>query len=168
MGKTSIEWAEWTWNPTTGCTRVTEGCDHCYAFQLHDMRHEAYKRYNGVAPKTGNSMPAQYAKPFSEMQLLPQRLELPLKNRRPKRYFVDSMSDLFHSQIPDAYLLQVFDVMRRAHWHTFQVLTKRVGRLRRLGTQLDWPPNVWMGVSIEQDALTPRADALRAIRPAVR
>jgi hypothetical protein len=83
-------------------------------------------------------------------------------------FFVNSMADLFHSDVPDAYIEQVFFVMTRAHWHTFQILTKRVGRLRRLGQRLSWPANVWMGTSIENDKLTPRADALQTVPAAIR
>src|SRR5450432_593075 len=167
-GKTPIEWATSTWNPLTGCTRVTTGCDHCYAYALHDMRHDAYTRYQGIYPKNGKPMPAQYAHPFSTMQLLPQRLEDPLHIKTPQRFFVNSMGDLFHSQVPEDAIRQVFDVMRRADWHIFQVLTKRTNRLKHLGPHLDWPPNVWMGVSIENDALTVRADALRVVPASVR
>jgi protein gp37 len=167
-GKSPIEWTMATWNPSTGCTRVTAGCDHCYAFALHDMRHVAYLKHNGVYPKTGKPMPKQYARPFAEMQLLPDRLDWPLHQKQPLRIFVDSMSDLFHSQIPDDYIRQVFEVMRAAHWHTFQVLTKRAGRLRRLGPNLAWTPNIWMGVSVENDLVTPRVDALRAVPASVR
>jgi protein gp37 len=95
-------------------------------------------------------------------------LDLPLRWRTPARIFVNSMSDLFHSQVPDAFLARVFAVMREASWHTFQILTKRPGRLRRLASVLDWPPNVWMGVSIESDRFVARADALRAVPAAVR
>ncbi len=166
-GLSAIEWTTRTWNPLTGCTRVTEGCRNCYAFTLHDMRHEVYTRTGGVLPG-GKRLPVQYARPFSDVQLLPERLEQPLHMRQPTTFFVNSMSDLFHSAVPDAYIVQVFDVMRRAFWHTFQVLTKRAGRLRRLGPLLSWPPNVWMGVSIELDSLTPRADALRVVPATVR
>lgn len=159
-GNTSIAWTDKSWNPVTGCTRVTSGCQNCYAFALHDMRHAAYN--------AGHAMPVQYHKPFSEIQLLPQRLEDPLHIKKPQRFFVNSMSDLFHSQVPDEYIRACLDVMRRADWHIFQILTKRVGRLRRLGPQLNWPANVWMGVSIETDDLTPRADALREVPVAVR
>ncbi len=142
--KTSvIEWTNWTWNPLTGCTRVTDGCEHCYAFTLHDSRHAIYAANNGHWTPNGKPMPKQYARPFSELQLLPERLEQPLQIKEPSLVFVNSMSDLFHSQVPDSYIFQVIEVMRRAHWHTFQVLTKRAGRLRRLGKQIDWPPNVW-------------------------
>lgn len=167
MGKTSIRWTEQTWNPLSGCTRVTSGCQKCYAFALHDMRHEVYKRDGGIYPN-GKPMPKQYAKPFSEIQLLPERLEQPLHVKTPTRFFVNSMSDLFHSDVPEDFIFQVFDTMKRAHWHTFQVLTKRTGRLRRLGQRIQWPDNVWMGVSIELDNLTPRADALRDVPVAIR
>ncbi len=167
-GKSAIEWTNATWNPLTGCTRVTPGCDHCYAFALHDLRHRAYIQHAGTYPKNGKSMPTQYAKPFSEIQLLPERLEDPLHIKQPQRFFVNSMSDLFHSQVPDSYILACFDVMRKANWHVFQVLTKRAGRLRRMAQQIDWPPNVWLGVSIELDQLMPRIDALRTVPAAVR
>jgi protein gp37 len=166
-GITSIEWTDRSWNPITGCTRVTSGCDNCYAFALHDRRHEVFQRDNGVYPN-GKPMPKQYAKPFSEIQLLPQRLEDPLKWQKSSKIFVNSMSDLFHSNVPEEYIRQVFDTMERAFWHTFQILTKRPGRLRRLGPQLNWPENVWMGVSIETDDLTPRANALREVPAAIK
>lgn len=159
-GTTAIQWTERSWNPLTGCTRVTSGCDACYAFALHDMRYRAHL--------DGKQVPVQYHKSFSEIQLLPSRLDDPLHIKKPSKFFVNSMSDLFHSDVPDDYIFQVFDTMRRAHWHTFQVLTKRAGRLRRLGQRIDWPTNVWMGVSIELDNLTPRADALREVPAAVR
>lgn len=167
-GKSAIQWTNMSWNPVTGCTRVTNGCDHCYAFALHDMRYTAYEKHQGVYPKTGKPMPKQYAKPFSEVQLIPERLEDPLRIKAPQRFFVNSMSDLFHSNVPDEYIFRVFEVMRKAHWHVFQILTKRPGRLRLLGPQLDWPPNVWMGVSIEDDRFIKRADALRSVPAAIR
>src|SRR5437764_9062505 len=128
----AIEWTNMTWNPLAGCTRVTAGCDHCYAFALHDSRHAIYQRNSGRWSPGGSPMPAQYARPFSEIQLLPERLREPLREKKPKMIFVNSMSDLFHSQVPEDYIREVFAVMRRAHWHTFQVLTKRAGRLRYL------------------------------------
>lgn len=167
-GKSAISWTERSWNPVTGCTRVSDGCGHCYAFALHDRRHEAFEKYQGIYPRTGRPMPRQYARPFSEVQLLPERLDDPLHIRTPQRFFVNSMSDLFHSQVPEDYIRQVFEVMERASWHTFQILTKRVGRLRRIAPRLIWPLNVWMGVSIENDLLTVRADVLRTIPAAIR
>lgn len=167
-GRSPIEWTSDTWNPTGGCTRVTAGCDNCYAFTLHDRRHAAYGKHQGVYPKTGKPMPKQYARPFSEVQLFPERLEWPLHQKQSKKIFVDSMSDLFHHAIPDDYIRQVFEVMRQADWHIFQILTKRVGRLRRLGPHLQWPENVWIGTSIENDLVTPRANALREVPAYVR
>jgi protein gp37 len=146
---------------------VTKGCEHCYAFALHDQRHTFYVANNGLYPN-GKAMPPQYAKPFSQIQLLPQRLEDPLHVKTPQRFFVNSMSDLFHSDVPDEYIRQVFAVMKQADWHIFQVLTKRPGRLRRMALQLEWPVNVWIGVSIENDLVTPRANALREVPASVR
>lgn len=167
-GKSPIEWTSATWNPTSGCTRVTTGCDHCYAFALHDMRHDAYQAHGGIYPKNGRPMPIQYARPFSEVQLLPDRLAWPLHQLQPQRIFVNSMSDLFHHDVPDDYIFQIFVTMKVAHWHTFQILTKRPGRLRRLGPQLEWSTNIWIGTSIEHDQVVRRADALRDIPAAVR
>ncbi len=162
-GRSSIAWTHATWNPVVGCTRVTNGCKNCYAFALHDRRHTIYQANGGCWSPDGRIMPAQYAKPFSELQLLPERLAWPLTEKKPQRIFVNSMSDLFHSQVPDAFILQVFEVMNRADWHTFQILTKRPGRLRKLAGKLPWSRNIGIGVSIERDELTPRADALRSI-----
>lgn len=155
---TGISWTDRTWNPVAGCTRVSPGCDHCYAFQLHDQRHIAWKR--GRWPKA----PAQYHRPFSDVQLLPDRLGDPLHWRRPSRVFVNSMSDLFHPSVPDLFILEVWITMAMAQEHTFQVLTKRPERMRELlghnflPAMKDrgvfapkfWPlPNVWVGTSVE-------------------
>lgn len=161
-GKSAIEWTDLTWNPTTGCTRVTAGCDHCFAFTLHDMPHEVYQRTGGVLPN-GKPMPKQYSLPFSTIQLLPERLEQPLHIRKPHKIFVDSMSDLFHSQVPEEYIRRVFEVMRQASWHSFQILTKRPARLARLAPALPWSENIWVGTSVELDQLTPRIDLLRPV-----
>ena len=111
----------------------------------------------------GQIMPAQYARPFSEIQVLPDRLIWPLRQKKPLRIFVNSVSDLFHSQIADEHIFAAFEVMRQAYWHTFQILTKRPGRLRKMASQLTWSRNIGIGVSIERDELTPRADALRPL-----
>lgn len=155
-GTSSIQWTDATWNPVVGCARVSAGCDHCYAFQLHDQRHVAWKR--GRWP----SAPAQYHQPFSRVQLMFGRLEDPLRWRTPRRVFVNSMSDLFHPGVPDEFIEQVFDVMELAHWHTFQVLTKRPERMRAFLTDYyahclreKYPKpwrNVWLGVSVEDQA----------------
>ena len=162
-GMSSIEWTNATWNFTIGCTRVTAGCDHCYAYELHDRRYAIYQANAGRWSPDGRTMPLQYARPFSEIQVLPERLNWPLSQKKPLRIFVNSMSDLFHSQIADEHIYAAFEVMHQAHWHTFQILTKRPGRLRRLGPQLTWARNIGIGVSIELDELTPRADVLRPL-----
>ena len=167
-GKSSIEWTNLTWNPLTGCTRVSEGCRDCYAFALHDRRHALYMQNNGMWRPNGTAMPAQYAQPFDVIQLLPDRLEQPIHIKKPQKIFVNSMSDLFHSKVPDEYIVRVFEVMNRAHWHTFQVLTKRPGRLRRMIPLLPWASNICIGVSIESDLFTPRANAVRPIPLAIR
>jgi len=144
--QSSIEWTEATWNPVTGCDKVSPGCAHCYAERMaHRLQ----------AMGTPN-----YANGFA-VTLQPQMLEAPLKWRRPRRIFVNSMSDLFHERVPTDYITRVFEVMRRAHWHEFQILTKRSERLRELDDQIDWPSNVWMGVSVENARFVHRIDHLR-------
>lgn len=141
-----IEWTEATWNPVTGCTKVSPGCKHCYAERM-SRRLKAMGQPN-------------YANGFS-LTLQPHMLELPLRWRKPQRIFVNSMSDLFHEEVPLEYIQQVFDVMKQAHWHEFQVLTKRAERLAELHSELSWSPNVWMGVSVENSKYTIRIDHLR-------
>jgi protein gp37 len=144
--KSPIEWTEATWNPVTGCTKISPGCVNCYAERLA-TRLQAM----------GN---ANYAKGF-ELALQPQALELPLRWKSPRVIFVNSMSDLFHKDVPAEYIRKVFAVMRCAEQHTFQVLTKRSDRLVKLSRTLDWPPNVWMGVSVENEDYVFRIDHLR-------
>lgn len=141
-----IEWTEATWNPVTGCTKVSAGCKHCYAERLAE-RLQAMGQRN-------------YRNGF-EVTLQPHMLELPLSWKRPRTIFVNSMSDLFHELVPFDYIERVFDVMRRAHWHRFQVLTKRSERLLELDAKLSWPDNVWMGVSVENSRSSSRIDDLR-------
>ena len=144
--KSSIEWTEATWNPVTGCTKVSPGCKHCYAERM-TARLQAMGQAN-------------YANGF-ELTLQPHMLELPLRWKKPQTIFVNSMSDLFHTGVPLAYMREVFDVMARAHWHRFQVLTKRAERLEELSPLLSWASNVWMGVSVENAGYTNRIDRLR-------
>jgi protein gp37 len=144
--KSPIEWTEATWNPVTGCTKISPGCVNCYAERLA-TRLQAM----------GN---ANYANGF-ELTLQPQALELPLRWKSPRIIFVNSMSDLFHKDVPTEYIRKVFAVMRRAEQHTFQVLTKRSDRLLKLSQALDWAPNVWMGVSVESEEYVFRIDHLR-------
>jgi len=141
-----IEWTEATWNPVTGCSKVSPGCAHCYAETFAE-------RWRGL--------PGHPYEQGFDLRLWPERLEIPLRWRRPRTIFVNSMSDLFHEAIPTAYIVEIFEVMQRADWHTFQVLTKRPERLEALADDLPWPPNVWMGVSIENRRFVDRADHLR-------
>src|SRR5713226_100052 len=139
--KSSIEWTDASWNPVTGCTQVSPGCDHCYALTFAE-------RFRGV--------PNHPYKQGFDLKLWPNRLELPLTWRKPKRIFVNSMSDLFHKDVPDEFIVRVFETMARAHWHEFQVLTKRADRLAEFGKQLQWNPNIWAGVSVEDERVIDR------------
>jgi protein gp37 len=141
-----IEWTESTWNPVTGCTKVSPGCKHCYAERMA-ARLQAMGQEN-------------YRDGF-KLTLQPHMLELPLRWKKPQTIFVNSMSDLFHERVPYEYIERVFDVMRRASQHRFQVLTKRADRLAELDRLLTWAPNIWMGVSVESDKYRHRVDALR-------
>jgi protein gp37 len=163
-GKSAIGWTDLTWNPLAGCTRVSRGCDRCYAFTLHDMRHKLSVENNGVYPKSGRAIPKQYALPFDTIQILPERIEDPLHIKKPQKIFVNSMSDLFHSQVPEKVIQQIFQTMIKAHWHSFQILTKRPARLARLAPTLPWPSNIFIGTSVELDQLTPRIDLLRKVQ----
>src|SRR5262249_49423923 len=158
------EWTEKTWNPVVGCTRCSQGCKNCYAFALHDMRHAAYQ--------AGKRLPLQYAKPFTEIQLMEDRLIYPLTWRTPRMVFVNSMSDLFHEDLTDDFIEKVFAVMAITGQHSYQVLTKRAQRMldymnspSRIGLihaaqpllsgrmPCSLPlPNVWLGVSVEDQA----------------
>src|SRR5262245_4085063 len=140
-----IEWTESTWNPVTGCNKISPGCKYCYAERMAE-RLQAMGQAN-------------YKDGF-ELTLQPKMLELPLQWKKPQTIFVNSMSDLFHKDVPLEYIQRVFDVMRRAHWHRFQVLTKRADRLAELSPQIDWPRNVWMGVSVENADYVHRIDNL--------
>ena len=151
--RSAIEWTEATWNPVTGCTKVSPGCAHCYAETFAE-------RFRGV---TGHP----YERGF-DLQLRPERLEQPLSWRQSRMIFVNSMSDLFHEDVAEDYIREVFKVMRKAHWHTFQVLTKRAGRLAELAPKLSWPQNVWMGVSVENERYLSRIEHLRLVPAAVR
>jgi len=148
-----IEWTESTWNPVTGCSKISPGCKHCYAERMAErlqaMGQDNYR--NGFA-----------------LTLQPHMLELPLRWKKPQMIFVNSMSDLFHRDVPLEYIQRVFDVMRRASLHRFQVLTKRSERLVDLDAQLEWAPNIWMGVSVETDEYKSRIDDLRATGAALK
>jgi protein gp37 len=143
---TAIEWTETTWNPLTGCTKISPGCKHCYAERM-SLRLRAMGQAN-------------YANGF-RLTLHEHMLEVPLRWKKPRVVFVNSMSDLFHEDAPEEFIFRVFDVMRRASWHVFQVLTKRSDRLLQLSPKIAWPDNVWMGVSVERADYRFRIDDLR-------
>lgn len=148
-----IEWTEATWNPVTGCTKVSAGCKNCYAERLA-LRLQAM----------GN---ARYRNGF-KVTLHEDLIDLPKRWREPRLIFVNSMSDLFHEQVPLEFVQSVFATMDECPKHTFQILTKRSSRLRKLASQLDWPPNVWIGVSVEDSRVLSRIDDLRMVPAAVR
>lgn len=154
MAESSIEWTEHTWNPVTGCTKVSPGCKHCYAETMA-------RRLQAMGA-------AGYEQGF-KLALHPQRLQQPLLRKAPTTYFVNSMSDLFHEDVPDAYIEQVLDVCDRTPRHTYQVLTKRAERLPAFFSTRRVPTNVWLGVSVEDRRYgVPRIDQLRQVKAAVR
>jgi protein gp37 len=149
----SIEWTEATWNPTTGCTKISPGCAHCYAermaIRLRAMGQERYR--DGF-----------------ELTLQDDIVELPLRWKKPRVIFVNSMSDLFHNDVPPDFIQRCFSVMQQADQHVFQVLTKRPERAADLADQLPWSENVWMGTSVESDRYTERINILRQVPAAIR
>lgn len=146
MSTSKIEWTDSTWNPLTGCTKISEGCEHCYAERMAKrlcaMRNPNY--VNGF-----------------HISLHPEILELPLKWKTPQMIFVNSMSDLFHEQVPDSFIFEIFSVMGKADWHIFQVLTKRALRLEKMSDKLPWRENNWMGVTVESNSHQDRIENLR-------
>ncbi|MFC9282771.1 DUF5131 family protein [Streptomyces collinus] len=160
--RSAIEWTEATWNPTTGCDRVSPGCDNCYAMtlakRLKAMGQAKYQ--NDGDPRTSG--------PGFDLTVHPDALRIPYGWRSPRTVFVNSMSDLFHARVPLDFVRQVFQVMADTPQHTYQVLTKRARRLRQVADKLEWPPNVWMGVSVESTKELARVDDLRRVPAAVR
>jgi protein gp37 len=146
--KSKIEWTESTWNPVSGCTKISSGCENCYAERMA-------KRLQAMGTRG-------YENGF-EVTLHPHTLDKPLKMKKPQMIFVNSMSDIFHKNIPDEYIFKIFEVMNKAHWHTFQVLTKRPERLEQLAHKLKWSDNIWMGVTAESNDVVDRVDYLRNI-----
>ncbi|MEB3294018.1 MAG: phage Gp37/Gp68 family protein [Synechococcales bacterium] len=146
---TGIEWTDKTWNPTTGCNKVSPGCRYCYAEALTER------------------FPKNFPQGF-KLTLYPERLDQPRKWRTPSRIFVNSMSDLFHQDVPLEYLQEVFTVMRETPWHVYQILTKRAQNLAELAPKLVWSENIWVGVSVESQEYTHRIDALRQVPATVR
>lgn len=153
MATTTIEWTEATWNPVTGCSKISAGCLNCYAERM------AHRLKAMGQPKYKNGF---------EVTLHPRALSQPLSWRKPSMIFVNSMSDLFHESIPDEFILKVFQIMAEAHIHTFQVLTKRAERLAALDKTINWSDNVWMGVTIEGEAYRDRLVPLKSCGAAVK
>lgn len=146
VASTGIEWTESTWNPVTGCTQISPGCGHCYAKTFAE-------RWRGI--------PGHPYEQGFDLRLWPDRLTQPETWKKPRMIFVNSMSDLFHDEVPDSFIESVFDVIERTPRHTFQILTKRPERMVNLAPELPWPNNLWMGVSIENRRFVDRASALR-------
>lgn len=161
--KTAIEWTQAVWNPMTGCTKISAGCDHCYAHTVAQRRtRDLYLRRLPV-----KDTPLTRADPFAP-RFWEDRLLVPLQWKEPRRIFVNSMSDVFHAHFTREMILQVFQVMELAGWHQFQVLTKRPERALRLAAELPWPDNVWLGVSVEDERVLHRVATLRQIPAQVR
>ena len=153
MRNSKIEWTESTWNPVTGCSKVSPGCKHCYAermaLRLQAMGQPNYR--DGFKVSTHEHV-----------------LEFPLSWKKPSVIFVNSMSDLFHEDVPLDFISRVFEVMNAANWHQFQVLTKRAERMKELASDLCWSENIWMGVSVENGDYVSRVDALRSVPASIR
>jgi len=149
----SIEWTDATWNPITGCTKISPGCANCYAETFAE-------RFRGVPNHP-------YEQGF-DLKLWPNRLALPAQWKKAKRIFVNSMSDLFHKDVPEEYIFKVFDVMNEVSLHQYQVLTKRAERLAEMSDRLKWGNNIWMGVSVESADYVSRIDCLRQTKAAVK
>jgi protein gp37 len=151
--RSNIEWTEMTWNPVTGCTKVSPGCANCYAERMA-------KRLKAMGA-------ARYADGFA-VRMHEDALEAPLHWKAPRKIFVNSMSDLFHKDVPLAFIQRVFEVMNRCPQHQFQILTKRAARLAQVASQLQWTPNIWMGVSVEDQKRAQRAKLLAQVPACVR
>lgn len=158
---TGIEWTDATWNPMTGCTQISAGCDHCYALTIAMTK----TRQHYLKRSPVKDTPANRANPFAP-RFWEDRIRQPLSWHTPRRVFVNSMSDVFHAHFSVAMIQRVFEVMNEAHWHQFQVLTKRPERAARLADELPWSANIWIGTSIENMDVSHRANSLRRIEQA--
>jgi len=160
--RTAIEWTEVTWNPTTGCDQISAGCDNCYALTLAKRL-----KAMGAAKYQADGDP-RTSGPGFDLAVHAAALRQPYTWTTPKVVFVNSMSDLFHARVPLGFVRDVFTVIAETSQHTYQILTKRSTRLRRVADRLDWPANLWMGVSVEDTSVLHRVDDLRAVPAAVR
>ena len=163
-GESSIEWTEMTWNPVRGCRLISPGCTNCYAMKQAHRFSGPNKPYEGLTVVTTGRGPRW----SGDIRLVPELLDQPLRWRKPRIVFVNSMSDLFHEDVPFDFILKVFSTMVKAERHTFQVLTKRSDRLLELNHELPWRRNIWMGVSVENSDYVHRIDQLRATAGAVK
>lgn len=146
MAKSKIEWTGSTWNPITGCTKYSDGCTNCYAEKMANrLKNMGLKKYENAFNLT----------------LHYENIEDPLFMKKPQTIFVCSMSDIFHKDVPDEFILKLFEVMNKAHWHTFQVLTKRAERIKELNDSITWTNNIWLGITVESQKVTHRIDYLR-------
>ena len=146
MSKSKIEWTGSTWNPITGCTKYSDGCTNCYAEKMANrLKNMGLKKYE-------NSF---------NLTLHYENIEDPLFMKKPQTIFVCSMSDIFHKDVPDEFILKLFEVMNKAHWHTFQVLTKRADRIKELNDSITWTKNIWLGTTVESQKVIHRIDYLR-------
>ena len=146
MSKSKIEWTVSTWNPITGCTKYSDGCTNCYAEKMANrLKNMGLKKYE-------NSF---------NLTLHYENIEDPLSMKKPQTIFVCSMSDIFHKDVPDEFILKLFEVMNKAHWHTFQVLTKRAERIKELNDSITWTKNIWLGTTVESQKVIHRIDYLR-------
>ncbi len=152
-GPSHIEWTDMTWNPVTGCTKISQGCKNCYAERMS-------KRLRAMGVE-------RYSDGF-RVRLHPDLLDQPTRWRGSRRVFVNSMSDLFHKNVPVEFISRVFDSISNSPAHVFQILTKRTGRLKQIADKLDWPPNLWMGASVENERTTARIEQLRNVPAAIR
>lgn len=146
MSQSKIEWTGSTWNPITGCSKHSDGCKNCYAEKM--------------AIRLKNMGLKKYSNAFN-LTLHPSNIKDPLEIKKPQTIFVCSMSDIFHKDVPDEFILKLFKVMNQAHWHTFQVLTKRAERISDLSNQINWTKNIWLGTTVENDTVTHRIEHLR-------
>jgi len=153
MSHSAIEWTESTWNPLTGCTKVSAGCAHCYAEVMA-------RRLKAMELARGNTR-GKYRRGF-KLTMHPSELGRPLEWKKPQNIFVNSMSDLFHEDVTLDFILKIFETMNAASWHRYQILTKRSERLRELDTHLPWAPHIWMGTTVENEDCISRIDDLRA------
>lgn len=145
MAESKIEWTGSTWNPITGCTKYTDGCANCYAEKMAiRLKNMGLKKYQNAFKLT----------------LHPEKLQDPLYIKKPQTIFVCSMSDIFHKDVPDEFILKLFEVMNKAHWHTFQVLTKRTERILELNNKINWTKNIWLGTTVENQKVSYRINLL--------